>query len=579
MEADDGLQFHKISMANHTGSFGTLKIHAGGISYKNKSDGKVVHVKKENLAKLAASAMGPLSSVLTVILSNGDSERYVGLKPEDVERVKSYCAETLQCTVDPEPTSAGGMHFGKAVVAGNVLKMLDTEGKLMFTIPIGDVSRVDHLTEQNLDLQFQTDEASSKTTLLTAMRLTVPPVAEPSAVDLEKVLKDGMGGRIAGDDVVTRLEKMRLFFPRGIFDIELCTKSMLLAGKGKEMRVIYKNIARMVLLPRENDFYLALQLTDPLRQGQTMYPFIVLQLNPDEEVTNLPINMVDWDAYHADWKVENDKKPEAKREKEAPLKPEMSGKFYDVLVRLLKALTKVRLTTPTKFVNSMGQRYIACNMKSADGFLFPLDSAFFCLHKPPMLTRFEDVKSVNFVRVSELDMARSFDMLINLKNGKKLELRQLLKAEVTPFLQFLQDKRVPVDNAAETLQAMEHGKMQVDPESGTDESFNGGDSGDEESSSSEDEDFHADDSDSGASSSGDSDGDDAEGGVASPKAAKKAASKKRKEKPMALDAEGQPPVKRHTLTLKKRVEEGGQPTADAAAAAADEKETNAAAVE
>jgi structure-specific recognition protein 1 len=63
-------------------------------------------------------------------------------------------------------------------------------------------------------------------------------------------------------------------------------------GKTYDYKILNKNITRAFLLPKPDNLHVCfiIGLETPIRQGNTAYPFIVLEFNKDmEEVVNLNI--------------------------------------------------------------------------------------------------------------------------------------------------------------------------------------------------------------------------------------------------------------------------------------------------
>lgn len=80
----------------------------------------------------------------------------------------------------------------------------------------------------------------------------------------------------------------------GRFDIDLYETSFRLRGKTYDYKIQYQSIKKFFLLPKPDDIHMliTLGLDPPLRQGQTRYPFLVMQLKNDEEVS-IELNMTE----------------------------------------------------------------------------------------------------------------------------------------------------------------------------------------------------------------------------------------------------------------------------------------------
>lgn len=75
------------------------------------------------------------------------------------------------------------------------------------------------------------------------------------------------------------------------------------------------------------------------------------------------------------------------------LAKEMKGALYDIFARILRGLSGARITRPGAFKNALSDGVaVRCSYKADDGLLYPLDKAFFYVHKPPLLIPYEDVE-------------------------------------------------------------------------------------------------------------------------------------------------------------------------------------------
>lgn len=120
-------------------------------------------------------------------------------------------------------------------------------------------------------------------------------VEEQNAANLfyETLMDKAEIGDVAGDTFATFLDVLHLT-PRGRFDIDMYESSFRLRGKTYDYKIQYSAIKKFFLLPKNDDTHtlIVLGLDPPLRQGQTRYPFLVMQLKLDEEIS-LEMNMTE----------------------------------------------------------------------------------------------------------------------------------------------------------------------------------------------------------------------------------------------------------------------------------------------
>lgn len=175
---------------------------------------------------------------------------------------------------------------------------------------------------------------------------------------------------------------------------------------------------------------LQLGLDPPIRQGQTMYPFIILSFISDEEV-DITLTLTEEEIAGYDGK----------------LTKEMSGPIYEVFSRLIRALVGKKIAVPGKFKSHSGLSAVSCGHKSNTGFLYPLDKGLIFVHKPTVYVKYEQVACVNFARVSGGGSAsRSFDFEVDLKNGNGYTFSSIMKDDYGRLFDFITAKNIKVKN-------------------------------------------------------------------------------------------------------------------------------------
>jgi structure-specific recognition protein 1 len=92
-------------------------------------------------------------------------------------------------------------------------------------------------------------------------------------------------GDVAGENIAT-FEDVLLLTPRGRYSIDMYENSFRLRGKTYDYKIQFDTVKKFLLLPKPDDvhFLITIGLDPPLRQGQTRYPFLVMQFKRDDEV-------------------------------------------------------------------------------------------------------------------------------------------------------------------------------------------------------------------------------------------------------------------------------------------------------
>ena len=289
-------------------------------------------------------------------------------------------------------------------------------------------------------------------------------------------------GEVAGDTFATFLDILHLT-PRGRFDIDLYEKSFRLRGKTYDYKISYDNAKRFFLLPKPDDMHqlLCIGLDPPLRQGQTRYPFLVMQFKKDEEV-NIELNMTEEDLN---------------QKYAGKLQARYEEPIGNVIGKIFRGLTGRKLTQPSHDFSSHHQLAgVKCSIKANEGHLFCLDRAFLFVPKPATYISFDHVASVTMSRVGgAVSASRTFDITVTLKNGAgEHQFSNINREEQVPLETFLKIKNIKTKNEMDSENAMMAAALDGDPDlaSSEDEEPAGQRGSADEDDESVDEDFQAD---------------------------------------------------------------------------------------
>lgn len=194
-------------------------------------------------------------------------------------------------------------------------------------------------------------------------------------------------------------------FSSGRFDIDMYESSFRLRGKTYDYKIQYDAIKKFMVLPKPDElhFMLCIGLDPPLRQGQTRYPFVVMQAKKDEEVT-IDLNLTD---------------EELSQKYHGKLDAHYEQPLHQVITYIFKGLANKKITSPAKDFMTHRQQYgIKCSIKAAEGFLYCLEKAFMFVPKPATYISYDQTASITFSRVSGAVSALStFDISVVMKSG------------------------------------------------------------------------------------------------------------------------------------------------------------------
>ncbi|KAL4803218.1 hypothetical protein BDV18DRAFT_145391 [Aspergillus unguis] len=308
---------------------------------------------------------------------------------------------------------------------------------------------------------------------------------EQNAANLfyELLMEKAEIGDVAGDTFATFLDVLHLT-PRGRFDIDMYEASFRLRGKTYDYKIQYSSIKKFFLLPKNDDTHtlIVLGLEPPLRQGQTRYPFLVMQLKLDEEIS-LELNMTDE-------LLESRYKDKLETRYEEPI--------HQVITKVFRGLSGKKVIMPSKdFVSHHGHSGVKCSIKANEGLLYFLDKSLIFVPKPATYIQLENVAVVTMSRVGgAISASRTFDITVSLKAGMgEHQFSNINREEQKSLEEFFKAKNIRVKNemSDDTNALIAAALDNDDMMSSDDEAGARPDRGSaDEDSDSPDEDFHAD---------------------------------------------------------------------------------------
>ena len=424
-----------------------------------------------------------------------------GFSQDDFSLLKSDFHRRFGVQVEHKEHSLRGWNWGKADLARNEL-VFSLNGKPTFEIPYSRVNNTNLTTKNEVGIEFNLQDTNYQPAgdELVEMRLYIPGVLEsknegdqPSRQESEEgseeiaeeeeksmaeafyeELKEKADIGEAAANVIVSFQDIFFATPRGRYDVDMYKDSIRLRGKTYEYKLQYKQVQRIISLPRADDIHhlVVLSIDPPLRQGQTTYPFLVLQFQKDEE-TEVQLNLDD-EEYEANYK---DK-----------LKRQYDAKTHIVISHVLKGLTDRQVIVPGEYRSKYDQCAVSCSYKANEGYLYPLDNAFLFLTKPTLYIPFSEVSSVNISRAGQSSTSsRTFDMEIVMHlNRGSTTFGNISKEEQQLLEHFLKSKNMRVKNEEKEAQERLQNALASDSDDGD---INMGSAAEDDESV--DEDFHA----------------------------------------------------------------------------------------
>lgn len=442
-----------------------------------------------------------------------------GFQVEDFNKLKQELQRNFHLTLEHKEHSLRGWNWGKTDLARNEL-IFQVNNKPNFEIPYLEISNSNLTGKNEVALEFNLDGGASRAgDEMVEMRFYIPGVIEDEdkkseekkqksevkkegeegedVEDVEEIeedaaptgtnaatvfyeqLKDKASiGQVAGEAIVSFSDVLFLT-PRGRYDIDMYPTSLRLRGKTYDYKIQYKQIERIFSLPKPDDTHhlIILQIDPPLRQGQTRYPFLVLQFAQEEEI-ELELNVSD--------KEYDDKYKER-------LKKSYDAQTHLVMSHCFKGLTERRLIVPGSYKSKFNQPGILSSLKAAEGYLYPLDRCFLFVTKPTVYIPFSEISNITMSRTgSGVTASRTFDLEINLRGGSGPNYSHTFgsidREEQEPLENYCLEKGIRVKNEekiAKALMAKAIKEANVDDDD--DEDVDMGSAGDDDDESADDD--------------------------------------------------------------------------------------------
>ncbi|KAI1337764.1 hypothetical protein F5Y15DRAFT_389052 [Xylariaceae sp. FL0016] len=393
-----------------------------------------------------------------------------GFQPEDLDRLGKIFKLWYSINLDQKEHALRGWNWGKTEFSKAEL-VFNVQNKPAFEIPYSEISNTNLAGRNEVSVEFTAsneDDTGTNGALggargrgkktgagkdqMVEMRFYIPGTTtrketegeeagsdaeqeEKAAATLfyETLMDKAEISEVAGDAIATFLEVLHLT-PRGRFDIDMYESSFRLRGKTYDYKIQYDAIKKFMVLPKPDDlhFMLCIGLDPPLRQGQTRYPFVVIQSKKDEEVT-IDLNLTD---------------EQLKEKYDNKLEPHYEQPLHQVITYIFKGLANKKITSPAKDFMTHRQQYgIKCSIKAAEGFLYCLEKAFMFVPKPATYISYDQTSNITFSRVSGAVSALStFDITVRMKAGPSHQFSNINREDLKALEDFFKLKGLRVKN-------------------------------------------------------------------------------------------------------------------------------------
>ncbi|UKK02445.2 structure-specific recognition protein 1 [Theileria orientalis] len=425
--------------------FGAFKVSSELFGWKNKRTGEVIQHRCTDVSTITFVKTNSNLYQLRIELNESKNYkvlRFDGFTEKNVHDLNKHFTEHYKLSCEKDEVAGSGWHWGTYEFENATFRLrinnssgieIDTKSIAQATIP----------SKTDLAIEFKTNSTVFNSDDLVEIRFCVPGKTDPEDAEIQLedlkqtfLMKSGLDEMKS--EKIALLMDVPLIVPRGRYEIEFTKRSIKLHGKSYDYTLLYSNVIRMFLLPKPNSPHVnfILGLSQPMRQGQTRYSYIVMQFEADHE-TKVDLNL-----------QENDMK-------QFKLDKTLEGKTYNVISRLFGSLVNRSIVVPGDFKSEKGDSAISCTYKATSGHLFPLNRSFLFIVKPVIFIRFEDIVSVEFSRTGVVTQNRFFAILVSMRGAIEYEFTNIDKSEYKFLYDYLISKQVKVVNAEDT-ERVEH---------------------------------------------------------------------------------------------------------------------------
>ncbi|KAL8436575.1 hypothetical protein ACSSS7_001607 [Eimeria intestinalis] len=398
-----------VSVANIRGlgrnDPGLFKMSGEVFGWKNRRNGKVYQYKSSDIADAQWIHCGADQYQLKVVLGphrNDSIVRFDGFHKKVGFRF--HPANYVLLSSKVHPLSRTTME----PLEGNNLNV-SVDGCPAFEVNAQDIVQVTTPSKNDLAIELvQDDTRDQAEDLLLEIRLFQPATGDEETdshlQNLKEILVKKSGVAETKMESIALLNDVPLLVPRGRYEIDVGRRALKFHGKSYDYTILYTNINRnareevvhiksfrrvcglqmhrMFLVPRPNSPHVnfIVSLDNAMRQGQTSYPFVVMQFD-SETVTSVEVNLEEAEL------------------KEKGLEKQIEGDFKSV----------------------KSQYGITCSYRAQSGHLYPLNRSFLFIVKPVIFVRRTGASTTN----------RFFAFTVSCRGGVEHEFTSIDRNEYT----------------------------------------------------------------------------------------------------------------------------------------------------
>eukprot|EP00158_Paraphelidium_tribonemae_P002175 Partr_v1_DN25172_c0_g1_i1_m76620 putative Component of the FACT complex, a general chromatin factor that acts to reorganize nucleosomes. The FACT complex is involved in multiple processes that require DNA as a template such as mRNA elongation, DNA replication and DNA repair. During transcription elongation the FACT complex acts as a histone chaperone that both destabilizes and restores nucleosomal structure. It facilitates the passage of RNA polymerase II and transcription by promoting the disso len=442
---------------------GKIRLAGGGIGWKEQKTGRVVTVPRADMHKVTWMRVAR-DYALRILLSSGQVLRFDGFPSDAVDELRVLVKRMYDVDVDVREWSVRGWNWGQTEFIGDYLQFSSSAGggvgggRPVLEVPLSAVANTSMTAKNEVSLEMKTSEEDERRgDQLVEMRFYIPSrvaagdggddpmdvaqgeVEEDAAAAFHATVKAMADIGVVVGDAIVPLHELPFLIPRGRYEVDLFGDFMRMHGKSYDYKILFKSVKIMFLLPKPDDVHslFVIGLDPPIRQGQTVYPYLVMQFLNDEDI-EVSLTVPD---------------EELKSMFGGRLRKHYEAPTADVVSNILSIMTGVNVVKESRFSSHQGASCVKASYKANEGYIYPLDESLLFVPKPASDMEYADIAQITFSRLDQASSSRTFDMKVSMRSGTAFSFVGLPREEHAVLEEFLRLKglRIKTETAEADL--------------------------------------------------------------------------------------------------------------------------------
>jgi len=401
------LSFNNIYL---DGDEASLKCEGGKFLVETKIKRATVTVKGSEINHSEWIQHGT-SCCLHVYLRSGKFYNLSSFRPTDRKNLFDFMSTEMNTEPKEINPSISGSSMGD-IIYNDYSMTFESEHKPVFSVPYSKINDSQKSSKNDFFVTLDGNPNAIGEQLHT-IRFFVPTNYNKTVEDMIDNIQKRTDLTAGTDDYIAQINNIKFVTPRQKnASLRFCETILYLKAEGFEHRIPYKQIFAVHCFETYNDSeYVVISLQRALKQGQSEYLHLVIEIDEDDDLKIEPI--------------------------------EKSWTVSEAIINLFEQAANIKVVPSSNFFLSSANKHgVKCLYKTSNGTLFITHQGFFFLHKAKYIP-FSKVKSVKFQKLDKnLSSIKVFDLLVTEKSDQTFVGIGINDAEL--ILHYLKSKSVNI---------------------------------------------------------------------------------------------------------------------------------------